>query len=490
MILTLTISNLLGMVRDHFLAQFIPTDQLDIYYAAFRLPDLVFNILIYGGIAAAVVPILSRSFKKDEKGTWQLVSNLLNVGMLVVIVALVVLYFLMPVLMPLIVPDFPAEKVAETVYLARWMLLSPFFFTISYILGSALNAKKRFLLYSLAPIAYNLSIICFTLFLADKIGVRAPVIGVIIGAALHMSVQLPGVLAAGFRPKPIINFKDERLRRVFKLMLPRAVALGAGQVQLLIFTAIASSIGGAIAIYNLADNIQTVPIVVFGVSFATAAFPSLAHFGNDERNKFNFVLLKTAKAALFFLIPSSIFLFLLRAQIVRLILGYGYFGWSDTRQAADTLTFFALGVVAQGLIPLIARAYYALENTRYPMWSAIISVIVGVAVALFGFKSLGVAGLALGYTVASWVQLFVLLIRLEWKTYIDLTSGFWLAIAKMVILAFLAAAVMQLIKHWYGTIWDIDKVYNLLIQTIVAAGAGIVVYMGGAWLLKMPEIKK
>lgn len=490
MILTLTASNLLGMIRDHFLAQYIPTGQLDIYYAAFRLPDLVFNILIYGAIAAAVVPILSRSFKANEKSSWELVANLLNIATLIVLIALVGLFFLLPILMPLIVPSFPTEKIQETIYLARWMLLSPLFFTISYIFGSVLNAKKRFLLYSLAPIVYNLSIIIFTLLLSQRVNVVAPIIGVIVGSFLHMLVQLPGAVAAGFRPHFKLNFQDARLKRILKLMLPRAVALGAGQIQLVIFTAIASSIAGAIAIYNLADNIQTVPIVIFGVSFATAAFPSLAHFGNDERSKFNNVLLKSAKAALFFLIPSSIFLFLLRAQIVRLILGYGYFGWSDTRQAADTLTFFALGVVAQGLIPLIARAYYALENTRYPMWSAIISVIIGVTVALFGFKGLGVAGLALGYAFASWVQLFILLVGLEWKTYINLSGSFWISVAKMLLLAIIASAVMQLIKHWYGSVWDIDKVYNLFVQTVVSAGVGILAYLGGAWLLKMPEIRK
>jgi len=490
LVVTLTLSNILGVIRDHFLAQKIPTDQLDIYYAAFRLPDLVLNILILGAIAAAVIPILSRTFKEDDAAAWRLINNLIAVGTTAVIVAIIVLYFLLPLLLPLIVPDFPQAKLQETIILARWMLLSPLFFSVSYLIGSVLNVKKRFFMYSLAPLVYNLAIIVATVVGASTYGVRAPVIGVIAGAFLHMAVQLPVFFQLGFRPRFVFDLTDAKMRRIFRLMLPRAIALGANQLQLVVFTAFASSIAGAIAIYNLTDNIQTVPIVILGISFATAAFPSLAQLGQEDREAFKALLLKVGRVILFLVIPAAVILFLLRAQVVRLILGYGYFGWSDTRQAVDTLAFFAASIVAQGLIPLLARAFYALENTRYPMWAAIAAVVVGVIGGYFGINSLGVAGLALAFAIASWTQLFILFVGLEAKVKFHLTAEFWQSVVKMLILALAAAIIIQLIKVGYANLWNIDKVYNLFIQTVLAFAGGVAIYLGGAWLWRIPEIRK
>jgi len=490
LVVTLAISNLLGVVRDHFLAQKIPTDQLDMYYAAFRLPDLILNILILGAIAAAVIPILSRTFRESDEAAWRLVNNLMFIGVSAVIAAIIILFFLLPVVMPWVVPDFPQTKLHETITMARWMLLSPLFFSISYIVSSVLNVKKRFLMYSLAPLMYNLSIIIATVIGASTYGVEAPVIGVICGAFLHMSIQVPVLFQLGFRLKFVFDLGDAKMRRILRLMLPRAIALGANQIQLIIFTAFASSIAGAIAIYNLSDNIQTVPTVILGVSFATAAFPSLAQIGTEDREKFRLLLIRIGRTILFLIIPAAMILFLLRAQAVRLILGYGYFGWSDTRQATDTLAFFAVGLIAQGLIPLLARAFYAMENTRYPMWAAVITVIIGVVGGYFGIRNLGVAGLALAFAIAGWAQLFILLVGLENSIGFRLTREFWVTICKIILLTLIAGAVMQLIKVGYANVWEIDKVYNLFLQTLLAFVAGVAIYLGGAWLWRIPEMRK
>lgn len=490
LVITLAISNLLGVVRDHFLAQKIPTDQLDIYYTAFRLPDLILNILILGAIAAAVIPILSRTFRESEQEAWRLVSNLINIGAVMVAVAIVILYFLLPVILPFVVPDFPHSKLQETITLSRWMLLSPLFFSVSYIIGSVLNVKKRFMMYSLAPLMYNMAIIIAVVIGASTYGVRAPVVGVIAGAFLHMAIQAPVLFTLGFKPQFIFNFRDSNVRRIFHLMMPRAIALGASQIQLIVFTAFASSIAGAIAIYNLSDNIQTVPTVILGISFATAAFPNLAQIGKEDKEKFRTLLLRVGRTILFLIIPAAMILFLLRAQAVRLILGYGYFSWSDTRQATDTLAFFAAGIIAQGLIPLLARAFYALENTRFPMWAAAVSVVIGIIGGYFGIGNLGVAGLALAFAIAGWTQLFILLIGLENSIGFRLTREFWYSVCKIITLTLLAGIIMQLIKVGYASLWEIDKVYNLFLQTFLAFGAGVTVYLGGAWLWRIPEIRR
>ena len=176
---TLAFSNILGVIRDHFLAQKIPTDQLDIYYAAFRLPDFLLNVLILGAIAAAVIPVLGRTLRLGDKEAWRLVNNLLSLGVSAMLVAIAVLYFLFPKLLPFIVPDFPLQKLHKTITLARLMLLSPLFFSISYIVGSVLNVKKRFLCTRLRLLC-NLAIISATVIGAHSCGLLAPVVGVVV----------------------------------------------------------------------------------------------------------------------------------------------------------------------------------------------------------------------------------------------------------------------------------------------------------------------
>ena len=490
LVITLAFSNILGVIRDHFLASFLPTDRLDIYYAAFRLPDLVFNLLILGAIAAAVIPVMSRALKENEEDAWRLSANILNVGLVLLVGALAILYFLLPVVLPRLFHDFEPAKIQETVTLARWMLLSPLFFAISYFFGSLLNVKKRFLVYSLAPLVYNLSIIIATVAGAERFGVSAPVAGVIIGAALHMLVQLPAVIMVGFRPRLALNFREPMLGRVYRLMMPRAVALGANQIQLLIFTVYASTITGAIAIYNLSDNIQTVPTVILGNSFATAVFPRLSSLYDDDKEAFRQLLLKISRLILFLIVPSAAGLYILRAQIVRLILGYGYFGWADTRATVDTVGFFAIGIVAQGLIPLLTRAFYALEDSRYPMKATVVSAVIGIVAGYFGLRALGVSGLAMGFSLAGWVNFFILLFGLEAKAKLKLANAFWETIGQIVVLTLVMGVAMQGAKMMMANAFGIDTVVRLLSQTVVAIIAGGIIYLGGAWLWHVPEIRK
>ena len=493
LVITLTLSNVLGVFRDHFLAQKIPTDRLDIYFAAFRLPDLIFNVLILGSIAAAFVPVYSKYLKeKGGEEATKLAQATITTGVSVVAVCLVIMYFLMPSLMNLLVPSFNELKRRETVELARFLLISPFFFTISYFLGGILNSHKRFLAFSLAPLFYNLSIIICVLIFSDRLGVKGAAIGVVVGAFAHLMIQLPSAIKIGFKPIPRFAFRHPGVIKITKLMIPRAIGLGAGQILLVAYTMIASAFPGAIAIYSFADNIQTVPSVIFGNSFALAVFPTLAALSikdKAEQTRFRGLFLKSIRAILFFLVPSTVVLLLLRAQVIRLILGYGFFGWSDTRTASATLGFFALSIIAQGLIPLVARAFYAMHNTKVPMTSSLISIFVSIVLGFIFSRShvngiSGVAGLALGYTVGSWLNLIILTSILRRKIDISYKAIFGF-IMKVIILTAFAALTIQITKEIMAASFDIDRVRFLLLQTVAALGAGALIYFGGAWLFKL-----
>lgn len=490
LIVTLALSNLLGVVRDHYLAQKIPTDRLDIYYAAFRLPDLLFNVIILGAVSVAFIPIFTSYWHSDTKAAWRLANSVLSVGLAMVIVGLIILFFLMPSLMALIVPSFAAAKQAETVTLARWLLISPLFFGLSFFVGAILNSFQRFFAAAMAPLVYNLSIITATILLADRLGVFGVAIGVICGAVLHFLIQVPAVLRIGYHPRIIFTGLDAGVRRVGRLMLPRAIGLFGNQVMLLAFTAIASAMPGAIAIFNLADNIQTVPIVVFGLSLSTAIFPTLSHISaQGQLPEFRQMLTKTLLAVAFFTLPATIIILTLRAQLVRLILGSGYFNWTDTVLTIETLTFFAVGIVAQSATPLIARAYYARHNTKLPTIISLLIMVISVTSAVFLARKMGVAGLALAATIGGWLNLIILGLFAAADKMVDLGVDFWLRLVKIVSASFFAGFAIQLTKKILESYLDLNVPVQLLIQAGVSFMAGAIVFVGLAWVMKLPEVQ-
>ncbi|OPZ23448.1 MAG: putative peptidoglycan biosynthesis protein MurJ [bacterium ADurb.BinA186] len=280
--------------------------------------------------------------------------------------------------------------------------------------------------------------------------------------------------------------------QIIKLMIPRAIGLGANQILLVAYTVIASSFPGAIAIYSFADNIQTVPSVIFGISFAQAIFPTLASLSIDncqEKEKFEKLIAKSIRVSLFLLIPSTAAILLLRAQIIRLILGYGFFGWSDTKAASLTLGFFALSIVAQGLIPMLARGFYALCNTKLPMISSLVSITIAILLGyLFSNSShpaiAGVPGLALAYSVGSWVNLAILAIFLSIEIKLELKKIIYHAL-KIIVLTLFASLVIQIVKDVVATFFDIDRVRFLLLQAFSALALGGAVYLLGAWIFDL-----
>lgn len=491
LIVTLFLSNVLGVIRDHFLAQKIPTSILDTYYAAFRLPDLVFNLLILGAITSAFIPVFTSYLsQKKESEAWHVAGAFLNLSILAVILIVLILFFLMPYLIPLLVPKFDFEKQQLTLKLARIMLLSPLFFGLSYIFGGILNSFRRFLVYSLAPLVYNLSIISATLFLADRFSVYGVTFGVVSGAFLHMLVQLPSVLNLGFRFRLIWDPIHQGVRKIGKLMIPRTIGLASQQILLLVYTAIASSLGGgAVAIYNLADNIQTMPTVVFGTSFATAVFPVLSETASlQDKERFSYYFNRTLKIILFLLVPLSVGVILLRAQIVRLILGSGHFGWQQTILTSQSLGFFAISLVAQGSIPLLARTFYAHQDTKTPMTIGILSAAFAIISGFILGKIFTVPGLALAFSAASFLNVVLLYLFLRQKITIEKEKEILWFLFKVILISVVMAVFIQLAKYSIAPLVDMQRGWGVLVQTIGATFVGVSIYSALAWIFKLKEV--
>lgn len=493
LVVTLLISNILGMLRDHFLTQKIPISILDTYYVAFRIPDFVFNLLILGAISAAFIPVFTDYIVKDKKEAWRLANSFLNIALLAIIISIIILYFVMPSVISGLVADFSEEKKQTTIHLARILLLSPLFFSLSYIISGIINSFKRFVAYSLAPLIYNLSIIISTVLFADKYGILGVVYGVIIGAFLHFLIQLPVAIKLGFRYRLVFDWADSGVKKIIKLMIPRTIGLGAMQAMLLVYTAIASKLGsGSVAMFNLADNIQTMPLVVFGTSFATAIFPSLSTSVSEKKlANFNSYLFKGIRSILFILIPSTVGFVLLRTEIVRLILGSGQFGWEQTITTANILGFFILSLSIQGLIPLLSRAFYALHDTKTPALISVLSFLISIILGYFISQQIGVTGLALAFTIGSSFNFILLYLILRKHPSIDLKSesDLFKLIAKIIVASIIMAIFLQISKGIFGSLVDMQRFWGVLVKTISSTVIATIIYLTICHYLKCEEIQ-
>lgn len=491
LIVTMMLSNVLGLLRDHFLASNVSTYDLDMYYAAFRIPDLIFNILIFGAISAAFIPVFTEFISKNnKKDAFKLANSLITIGAGLMIIFAVILYFLMPEITKMVVPDFDNSRMQKTVELSRILLLTPLFFSVSYFIGGILNSFKRFIAYSFAPIFYNISIIVAAIFFANKFGISSVAWFVVIGSFLHMLVQIPTAVTLGWRYRPSLNYKDSGVRRVFKLMIPRAIGMGANNILLVVYTAIASALAsGSIAVFNLSNNIQTVPTVVFATSFSTAVFPTLAQrISVGDKEGFSSYLTRSMRVIIYLLAPSTIIFILLRAQIIRLILGSGKFNWTDTKMAALTLGWFSFSLIAQGLIPLFAKAFYARHDTKTPTIISIISIIVSIIIAYPLSKTMGIAGLALSFSIGSYVNALVLYFWLYKIVPSIFNKEIIFASLKIFFASSVMAVAMYYLGHYFYQLFDMQRFFGVLAQTAITISCGILLFLLVTYLFGCEEL--
>ncbi|MCA9388549.1 murein biosynthesis integral membrane protein MurJ [Candidatus Berkelbacteria bacterium] len=497
LILTTLASNVLGLLRDRFFAQKIPTDLLDTYFAAFRIPDFVFNILILGTITAAFIPVFLEYREKNKEDAWRVVHIMLGAITVSLLGISVLLLLLMPYLVPLLVPDFSAEKQSLTVELARIMLFQPIFFGFSYLFSGVLNALKRFFVYALAPLVYTAAIIISTLLFADQHGPSALVWGVVAGSFLHMAIQLLVAKNIGLKLAFSFDFSHPAFKKILRLMVPRSIGLGMLQAMLLTFTAIASALGpGAVAIYSLADNIQTMPTAVFGLSFITAMYPTMSeNVAQKKIGEFAHLIWRGIRYLIVLLVPAGIGLILLRSQTVRLILGTGHFGWEQTILTADTLGLFSLSLFSQALVVLISRAFYALHDTKTPTVILVIGYLISIGLgwwfAPVAGLDLGVPGLALAFSLGSFVSLLILYLTIRGRVseLAALEKDLGLFFRNLFIAGIALVAVVQLEKIVIGGLVDMGKFWGVFVQTAGAIVVGSLVYLWLLQLLNVPEIE-
>lgn len=487
------ISKILGVVRDNLLASNFGAEiNLDMYYAAFRLPDFLFNLLSYGVISAAFIPLFAGILKKENKEkAFEFTNQILFAFALFMLGISVLLFMFAPYLTKLIVPGFSAQELNTTITLTRIMMVTPVLFTISSIISGVQNALQKFIGIALAPVGYNLGIILGIIFLIPKYGIYGVAIGVVIGASLNVIVQLPVLILTGFKLKLPIKLWGERIKEMLTLSLPRIFGMSISQLSLVIDTVIASSLpAGSIAIINFSSNIESLPLGLIGITASIVSFGTLASFAAEQKtDAFVHELSLSIRKILFLLIPITLGMFLLRFQIVRLFLGRGLFDWTDTILTANTLGLFLTGLSFGGLIFILARSFYAYKDTKTPVLIGFAAVCVNITLSLILTKvySWDTYGLAFSNAAANILNASLLILFLQKKLRQSIIDP--VEIGKFVIAALIMAVAVQFTKDSFGNIFeDINTYAELITQTGASILIGASIYFLCVWILRSKEL--
>lgn len=382
------ISSLLALFRDQLLAShFGASRTLDIYYASFKIPDLMYTVFLSVASGVVLIPMLLGKIEKSEEEGRKFISEVFFAFSLLVLMLSVAVCVLIPYLVPLLAPGFSGADKLELIKLARILLSSSILLALSNIFSSVVQSYRKFFVYALSPILYNLGIIIGVVVFFPTMGLKGMALGVILGAFMHMAIQVPVVLRLGFAP--IFNFKInyQDIKKVIFSSFPRTVSLSSNQLTLFFVTSMASLIGaGSISVFNLSYNLQSVPLNIIALSFSVAAFPLMAQsFVRNEKEKFFDHAFLAMKQIILWSLPIALLFIVLRAQIVRVIFGYGNFGWVDTRLTAASLAIFSFSMIAQSFILLFTRAYFAAGKTIRP---TAINVSGSILIVLFSYAFL------------------------------------------------------------------------------------------------------
>lgn len=373
-------SQLLALLRDRTFAHtFGAGEALDLYYAAFRVPDLVFAVVCSLVSAYVIIPRISGM---DRENTRKLLSDAASflLGFGSIICGILALF--MPQFLSFLYPSFAPSS--DFILLSRILLLQPLLLGLSGVISSVTQVNRRFALFALSPVLYNVGIILGTIFLYPSWGIVGIGIGVIFGAVAYAAVNIPVVLEAGVMPRLTVPSLSA-ITSLVRDSVPRSLALGMGSITILLLTALASRIGtGAVSVFTFASNLAAVPLALIGSSYAVAAFPALsAASALEKREEFINILRASARHIILWSIVSLGLIVVLRAHLVRVVLGTGAFDWNATRLTAALLAILSVALVAQGLTLLFSRALYAIRQSWRPFFYQLIAGAATILLAQF-----------------------------------------------------------------------------------------------------------
>ncbi len=490
--LSYLLSRVLGLVRDRMLAaNFGVSANTDAYTAAFRIPDLLFTLLVSGAFAVAFIPVfVGYMEKRQNREAWHMVNALTTLLVLVTVGLGVVAFIFADPMVKVLAPGFDLSRHTLTVTLTRIMLVTPLMFALASVFGAIQQSFNRFALFAFASIFYNVGIIIGIVFFA-KLFPANPIYGVawgvVAGTALQAIVQLLGTIGLGFRFRFSFDFLDKSVVRVVKLMIPRSLDLGIDQINWIIQTAIASRLSvGSLASYYYANNLKNVPVALFGAAISTAAFPGLIRAAKStNKARLPEVLVRDMGYILFLTIPSAAIAMVMRGYIVRLLFGFG------DQATADTLGWLGGVIIAQSLYFMVARVFYAFEDTKTPLFTSLSSIVINIVLSFILSAKYGISGMAMALSISSLYELILLVIILQLRIKHFGLRSILIKLGKVTVASGAMAAVLYyMVSRVFPLYKDDVGITHIAPKFLVLSIVGVAVYFAVAKLLRLDEVSK
>lgn len=494
--LAFVVSRILGLVREVILGyRFGTSSEYDAYVSAFRVPDLLFLVVMSGAFGAAFIPVFGGFLARGERErAWRLASAVITLSAVITVaMGLVVFALAGPIMRNLVAPDLPTDVQPLAVETMRILLLSPILLGLGIAAKGILEAQDQFTLPALAPLVYNLAIIVAALVLAPAHGIEGVAVGVVFGALLHIGVQVPGLIASGMAFRPTLDRTVDGLAEVGRLLLPRVVGLAAFQLNFVAVTHMASGAGeGRVSALNYAWQMMMLPHGVIALSISTVIFPSMARlFQAGKLDEVRTTFTGALMPMLFLTIPASIGLFELRTAIPQTVFQLGAFDAQSTALVSPALGFLALGLVWYALVEVLARIYYAMQDTKTPVIAGVVIIVINIALGAALVGPLGHSGLAIALTASTGIEALILFVLLRRRIGgLDPAFGSWIA---RVMLATAAMATMAEIvrpKLERATaVGSANRIVHLMMLGYAAALLAATYFVAG-YLLKIPEVER
>lgn len=507
-------SRLLGLVRQRVLANYFAPNDLSLFFAAFRLPDSIFEILVFGTFSSAFIPVFTKALREGKSRAWEIAGRVVTIGILAFGVLAIILGLWAPQIYSIIAPGYGGADSEKIGTLARVLFAAQGFFVVSYVLTGVLESLRRFLVPALAPIFYNVGIILGTIFLTPYFGLMAPAIGVVIGAFAHFAIQYPLSRKLGFKFVWDLK-KDEGVKKVGQLALPRVIDLAFDQIGKTAELFLSSIISQASYTYYIfANTLQLLPVTLIGTSLAKAVLPLLSHADGDIK-EYRRILHVAVFQAIFLTLPLAAALIVLRIPIVRLVYGTKIFDWDATVQTGMVLSVYAIAIVTQTLMSILARAFFALHDTKTPVKISFVGLgllVAGDFLLVRGFH-LPVWALAASFGFSTYVEAIILTILIHKKVGDVLNRDFFIHIVKIASATLVSGfSMFFLIKFFDKSVWvkqlsflsgsaltsnfpfqnfvlDTRYTVNVLILTFVVFAIGSLIYIGLSLLFRVEEAR-
>lgn len=487
------ISRFFGFLRYRILVNFFNKEELDIFFASFRIPDLIFELLISGAISSAFIPLIIK-YRNEKEKFFIYISSIINIIFTLMFFLIIFLIAFSHKIIPLITPGYPPEKINQIIYFSRILLIGqlPLMIAGNLLIGLA-QAYRFFILSAIAPIVYNVSIIILTFFLSNQLKLKAPILGVIIGAFLFFISQLPIIFRVNFKYLLVLKI-TKGVKDFFQIVIPRILTIISAQIDATIDLTLTSFLGsGSYTIFYFAQHLQLLPVSLIGMAFGQASLPYISElYQQNKIDELKKIIINSILNLFFLTIPVAFLFIFARTPLIRLFFGGEKFDWSATVLTAYTLSYFSFSLPFHSTYYFITRCFYAFLDSKTPFNISAIGIILNtiLSITFIFFFHLPVWSLAISFSISMFFNVVILFFLLLKKiNYFESLKFLLSETTKIVFSSFLASLISYfLMKTLSLFILDLSRTINVFVLIMIVSFSYFLIYLFFSWFFQVKEL--